>query len=166
MARRETPEASSPNARAVANANANANAKPTRFEDAYELLDEMSSGGFSLVHRARSRVDGQVRAVKVIRIRDEESVDEREDETGSERSDESGESSGTRFGSDEEDDDEDVSSVSSKNVVRQTEAEHAVTRGARGVRARARGGTFERGKGVRFLLRCAERVRGDGVVRG
>ena len=117
VARRETPEASSPNARAVANANANA--KPTRFEDAYELLDEMSSGGFSLVHRARSRVDGQVRAVKVIRIRDEESVDEREDETGSERSDESGESSGTRFGSDEEDDDEDVSSVSSKNVVRQ-----------------------------------------------
>ena len=42
--------------------------------------------------------------MKVIRIRDEESVDEREDETGSERSDESGESSGTRFGSDEEDD--------------------------------------------------------------
>ena len=75
VARRETPEALSPNARAVANANANANAKPTRFEDAYELLDEMSSGGFSLVHRARSRVDGQVRAVKVIRIRDEESVD-------------------------------------------------------------------------------------------
>lgn len=56
--------------------------------------------------------------VKVICIRDEESVDEREDETGSERSDESGESSGMWFGSDEEDDDEDVSFVSFKNVVR------------------------------------------------
>jgi serine/threonine protein kinase len=118
--RRETAEASSPSARASASASASA----TRFEDAYELLDEMSSGGFSLVHRARSRVDGRVRAVKVIRVRDEEREDEeredeREDETGSERSDESGESSGTRFGSDEEDGDEDLSSVSSKNVVRQ-----------------------------------------------
>ena len=63
------------------------------FRDAYDAMEEVSRGGFSLVYRATRKKDGVVRAVKMIRIReeDEESDDERatseeEDESDDEES--------------------------------------------------------------------------------
>ena len=42
------------------------------FRDAYDAMEEVSRGGFSLVYRATRKKDGVVRAVKMIRIREED----------------------------------------------------------------------------------------------
>lgn len=79
------------------------------FQSRYELLDVVSSGGFSLVHRARSVKNGAIRAVKVIKIREsnQSSASEEDNETESESEEDANDES-----------DGETRSVSSRNVAR------------------------------------------------
>ena len=44
----------------------------------FEDLGVMGSGGFADVHRARSRIDGKVYAVKIIKVKPSSNIDETE----------------------------------------------------------------------------------------